>query len=251
MLRARRELGQHFLVARWVARIFAGWACRFRRLLEVGVGQGFLTSTILRSCSVEIAGLELDLRLVGELASISFYFTGFMPVIADAVEPPLRLGGVDAVYGSIPYNITGPLLSLLVVEARKPALLLLQREVVDRLAAKPGTASYGRITVLVRLVYDVKPGPVVPPSAFRPRPKVYSRIVELVPRPDAPSPDMLRRVEELTKCMFSERNKRAAKVAAKCIGIELSKIEGLVGRDIRVYQLEPEKFIQLLDSQNG
>ena len=251
MLRARRDLGQHFLVAKRVARVFTSWACKFRRLLEVGVGQGFLTSAILRSCSVEIVGLELDLRLIDELASLGFYFTGFMPVIADAVKPPLRLDGVDAVYGSIPYNITGPLLSLLAVEARRPALLLLQREVVDRLAANPGTSSYGRITVLVKLVYEVKPGPVVPPSAFKPRPRVYSRIVELVPKPDAPSSDVLRRVEELTKCMFSERNKRAAKVAAKCLSIDQSEAENIVGKDARVYQLQPEKFIQLLKLGSG
>ena len=244
--RASKKLGQNFLTARWVAREFARWACSFRTLLEVGVGTGFLTSEILRQCRPQLLiGIEVDTRLLDWLASLSFFEPRFAPLHGDALSPPLVLNRVDAVYGSIPYNITGPLLSLLAVEAQKPAMLLLQREVVDRLAARPGSKQYGRISVLVQLVYKVRPGKVVPPSAFRPRPKVFSRIVVLEPRDERPPRDMLRRLEEATRCMFSERNKRAVKVASKCLGLDRGALEEKVG-ERRVYELSPEEFYMLL-----
>ncbi|KSW11733.1 hypothetical protein CF15_02650 [Pyrodictium occultum] len=243
--RASRRLGQNFLRARWVAREFARWACGFTRLLEIGVGQGFLTSEILRRCRPSLlVGIELDRRLMEWLGSLSFFHPVFAPVQADALSPPVVLERFDAVYGSIPYSITGPLLSLLSVEAQKPAMLLLQREVVDRIAARPAASSYGRITVLVQLVYRVKPGPVVPPSAFRPRPRVYSRIVVLEPREDRPGREELRRVEELTRCMFSGRNRKAAKQASRCLGLSRDEAEKLLGGR-RVYELSPSDFYQL------
>ncbi len=242
---AKRSLGQNFLRARWVARIFAEWACRHRRLLEIGVGTGFLTREVLGRCSPEIlVGVEIDERLVPEMATLQLLGPSFQPIHADAVRPPLRLAGFDGVYGSVPYNITGPLLGLLAVEYGGPSLLLLQREVVDRLSARPGGRSYGRITVLIQLVYNVHRGPVVPPSAFSPPPRVYSRIVELSPRESRPSKPLLKAVEELTRCMFSMRNKKAVKAARRC---GLQDVEWLGEK--RVYELSPEEFLRLAEGR--
>ena len=243
-VRASRRLGQNFLRARWVARLFADWACGRRRLLEVGVGGGALTGEVLARCRPElVVGVELDRRLARLLASMSFFHQGFQGVLGDAVSPPVRVDGFDAVYGSIPYNITGPLVSLLSIEFRLPAMLLLQREVANRLAAPPGTRSYGRLSVLVQLSYSVRLGPVVPPEAFTPRPRVYSRIVYLEPIPGL-DPGLLRGVERLTRCMFSERNKLADKVASRCTGLSRGGLQWLKGR--RVYELEPREFLELL-----
>jgi len=243
--RASRRLGQNFLTARWVAREFARWACGFKTLLEVGVGKGFLTSEVLKHCKPQLlVGIEVDYRLLDWLASISFFDACFAPIHGDVLHFPIYISRVDAVYGSIPYNITGPLLSLLAVEAQKPAMLLLQKEVVDRIAAKPASKQYGRITVLVQLVYRVRPGKIVPPSAFQPRPKVFSRLVVLEPREDRPPREALRRLEELTRCMFAERNKKAAKVASKCLGLERVEAEKRFGGR-RVYELAPEEFYMI------
>jgi 16S rRNA (adenine1518-N6/adenine1519-N6)-dimethyltransferase len=246
-VRPRKSLGQNFLRAKWVARIFARWACRYKLLLEIGVGTGFLTRFISSQCPYStVVGLEVDERLAAHLALLQLYTNNVWVVVADALNPPLRFEAFDAIYGSIPYNITGPLLILLALEARKPSLLLLQKEVAERLAAAPGTPDYGRITVLVRLVYDVNLLEVVPPSAFKPKPKVYSRIVELKPHPNPPPKEVLRVVERVTQCMFSQRNKRAAKIAVKCCGIDAGRfIEDNYGRELRVFQLPPEAFLQL------
>jgi 16S rRNA (adenine1518-N6/adenine1519-N6)-dimethyltransferase len=247
--RPRRSLGQNFLQARWVARLFADWACRYTRLAEIGPGEGALTREVLARCPhVLLAGLELDHRLLDALSALRLLAPlGAEAVHADALHPPLRPGAVEAVYGSIPYNITGPLLGLLALsEPPPPAMLLLQKEVVDRLAAAPGTGAYGRITVLVQLAYRVEPGPVVPPSAFRPRPRVYSRIVYLHPRPGRPSSRELRRVEQLTRCMFSQRRRLAAKVARACGAPSPGWLGGR-----RVYQLSPREFLELAAHGGG
>ncbi|NOZ89305.1 MAG: ribosomal RNA small subunit methyltransferase A [Crenarchaeota archaeon] len=239
--RAKRRLGQNFLRARWVARRFASWACGRRVLVEVGAGTGFLTRHVLSECRPELlVAVEIDPDLLPELGLLSWGSLGLAVVHSDALHPPVDLSRVEGLYGSIPYNITGPLLGLVAVEYGGPAMLLLQREVVDRLSARPGSSAYGRISVLVQLVYRVKPGPVVPPSAFNPRPRVYSRLVELEPLEERPPRHLLRRVEELTRCMFALRNKKAAKAARRC-GVEPP---GWLG-ERRVYQLEPGEFLQL------
>jgi 16S rRNA (adenine1518-N6/adenine1519-N6)-dimethyltransferase len=251
-VRPKRSLGQNFLRARWVARIFARWACRYSMLLEVGVGTGFLTRFVASECpNATIVGVEVDERLLDHLAALRLYSDSILPVLSDALHPPVRFEAIEAVYGSIPYNITGPLLALLALEARKPALLLLQREVAERLASQPGSHSYGRITVLVQLVYEVSPLNVVPPSAFTPRPKVYSRIVELKPRSQLPPRSILYAVEEVTKCMFSQRNKKAAKIAARCCGDRAARIVEERYGGLRVYQLPPNAFLEIAEVCGG
>jgi 16S rRNA (adenine1518-N6/adenine1519-N6)-dimethyltransferase len=247
-IRPRKRLGQHFLVSRRVSSFFARWACRFRRLLEIGPGTGSLTAQILRTCNVELlVGLEIDTRMLENLSSLSLVAEALQTVHGDALSPPLRLRGFDAVYGSIPYNITGPLIRLIVSEFQKPVLLLIQKEVADRLGARPGAPEYGRLTVLVQLVYDVVKHMVVPPSAFKPRPKVFSQIVELVPK-NSIEYRIVSKVEEVTRCFFSQRNKKALKIARQCLGeVPLSIVEKYDLANKRVYELSPDFFIEIAE----
>jgi len=247
--RPKKRLGQNFLRARWVARLFAEWVCGYRRVVEVGAGTGAVTGEVLRRCPlVEAYLLELDRGLLPFLSAQKLLGPFSEVLGADALAPPLRLEGIQALYGSIPYNITGPLLSLLaLLPQRLPAMLLVQREVAQRLLSKPGEKSYGRITVLVQLAYRVRPGRVVPPAAFYPPPRVYSQIVYMEPRSGAPSPRVLRRVEQLTRCMFSQRNRLAGKVARRCLGgVEGDALKPLEG--LRVYQLPPGVFLELAEA---
>ena len=242
-IRPSKRLGQHFLVSRKVARVFSSWACRYRRLFEIGPGTGFITSQVLRDCKeLELlAAIELDKRLSSHLAALSLMDWRLQPILSDALLPTLVLRRFDAGYGSIPYNITGPLLSLLVKFFQKPVLLLVQKEVADRLLAKPGTKNYGRVTILVNLVYEVKKIMTVPPTAFRPRPKVYSQIIELVPRRHI-NQDIIELVEELTRCFFSQRRKLARKAGRECLG---GCAEKYIEDTIRVYELEPGFFLEV------
>ncbi len=242
-IRPSKRLGQHFLVSRRVARVFSSWACRYRRVFEIGPGMGFITSQVLRDCKeLEfLAAIELDKRLVGNLTALTLMDWRLQPVLGNALEPPLVLGNLDAGYGSIPYNITGPLLSLLVKDFQKPVLLLVQKEVADRLLAKPGTKNYGRATILVNLVYEVRKIMIVPPTAFKPRPKVYSQIIELVPR-KLINRATIELIEELTRCFFSQRRKLARKAGRVCLG---SCAEKYIDDKMRVYELEPGFFLEV------
>lgn len=248
-IKPARKFGQNFLRARWVARLFAKWACNYNRLLEIGFGEGFIGSEIIKRCSPSLlVGIEIDERLVDVLGSFSFFNVNFDGIIGDILAAPFRKGCFDAVYGSVPYNITGPLLSLLSIELRAPAMLLLQREVAQRLNAKPGTKKYGRITILVQLTYRVRLGKLVPPSAFTPRPKVYSQIVYLEPKEDMVPQHVIRKVEELTRCIFSERRKKAVKVIAKCLGEDTTKYEWLGSK--RVYELSPSEIVEVIKTMS-
>lgn len=244
--RPLRRLGQNFLRARWVAELFAKWACNYSRLLEIGFGEGFVGSVVLKKCRPEfLVGIEVDRRFAGILNSFMFFNASFDGVLGDILATPFRLEGFNAAYGSIPYNITGPLLSLLAVEFRRPAMLLLQREVAQRLNAKPGTNNYGRISVLVQLTYNIRLGRVVPPSAFTPRPKVYSQIVYLEPRESMPPIHIVRRVEEFTRCLFAERRKKAVKIVAKCLNRDPARYDWLGAK--RVYELSPSEIVEIVE----
>ena len=247
-IKPKKKLDQHFLVSNYVGRKFSQLVCKYRKLIEIGAGTGFLTKHVLKCRSLELlATIEIDDDLITELWFQHTYDPRVLPLLSDALYPSLKLEYFDAAYGSIPYSITGPLLSLLAKTFRKPAVLLLQREVAQRLAANPGSSEYGRLTVLVRLVYKIKLHNVVPPTAFRPPPKVYSQIVELLPHSDIPSVSAVEKVESLTRCMFSERRKLAYKVARKClerVGVSIDRLPvDLTSK--RVYELSEDIFLAL------
>ncbi len=236
-----KRLGQHFLRAEWVAREFMRYVCGHNRVLEIGVGTCYLSSRIA-GCVGELVGLELDTRLVPYMGFYQVLEPSFDAVVSDALSPPIVLSRFDVVYGSIPYNITSPLLSLLARYFRGRVVLLVQNEVARRLAAKPGTSDYGRLTILVNLCYEVKLGRVVPPQAFTPPPRVMSRIVVLEPREKRPSEKELDAVERITSCLFAERNKLAYKVVRKCLGVN---VEWIVGK--RVRDLTPWEVLRLVE----
>jgi len=232
------RLGQHFTACRRLVEDVARRVRGRRRVLEVGVGCGALSRRVAGGVCM-LVGVEVDELLAPCLRALQDATLGDY-VVADALHPPVRLEAFDAIYGSIPYSITGPLLILLARRARGDAVLVLQREVAERLAARPGSREYGRITVAVRSVYSVSLGPLYPPSCFKPRPKVSSRLVELR-RERILEEGFFDCLEELLRCMFSQRRRLADRVAEKCLGQpHHTRFNGR-----RVYQLEVGEFLEL------
>jgi 16S rRNA (adenine1518-N6/adenine1519-N6)-dimethyltransferase len=107
-----------------------------------------------------------------------------------------------------PYNISTPILFALLPWAHRIAdqHFMLQKEVVDRMAARPQTGDYGRLSVMLQWRYEVEPLLEVPPEAFDPPPRVDSTVVRLVPRPDAAPVDAAL-FEEMVQVAFSQRRK--------------------------------------------
>jgi 16S rRNA (adenine1518-N6/adenine1519-N6)-dimethyltransferase len=188
----RKRFGQHFLHdPRILARIVDALDPRpGDHLVEIGPGRGALTAHLLgcRGCTLD--AIEIDRDLTARLRECFPPAAYWVLHEADALEfdfPALarERGGRLRVVGNLPYNISTPLLFHLLAAA--PALvdltLMLQREVVARLAARPGGRDYGRLTVMLAPAAEVERLFDVGPGAFQPPPRVWSAVVRLRMRP--------------------------------------------------------------------
>jgi 16S rRNA (adenine1518-N6/adenine1519-N6)-dimethyltransferase len=170
--------------------------------------------------------------------------------LAGMVPEPARL----SVVGNIPYNITTPILFHLLTRPRPAELLLMvQKEVADRLLAEPGTGGYGALTVGVRTVARVERVMNVPAGAFRPRPRVDSSVVRITPlRPEPLSTAEEEQLRTLTRALFQWRRKQLGKSLRDHPDLGLGRkqaealLEGL-GFTLRTRpeELGPEAFVTL------
>lgn len=210
--RPKRSLGQNFLSdPNTSAKIVAALGITpGDTVLEIGPGRGALTPFILDARPAAYLALEKDRDLAVRLAR---EHPGASVAMADALRMDWsrldRLPGVRVI-GNLPYNIASPLLWDLcagsVTYAR--GVFMVQHEVARRLAATPGSREYGALSAWVgafaRVTYCFK----VPPTVFRPRPKVDSAVVALTPRPAAERPAEPTALSRLLKLLFSLRRKQ-------------------------------------------
>jgi 16S rRNA (adenine1518-N6/adenine1519-N6)-dimethyltransferase len=188
---AKKALGQHFLVdSHYVGRIIAAIRPQSAdRMVEIGPGPGALTRPLLESLR-HLDVVELDREMVARL-EIEFSPERLTIHRADALRFPFSDLGPDLrVVGNLPYNISSPLLFHLAEYAQgiRDMVFMLQKEVVDRMAAAPATPDYGRLSVMLQARFRVEKLFTVPPGAFRPPPKVDSAIVRLIPLPGVAVP---------------------------------------------------------------
>lgn len=186
--RPRKRFGQHFLTCQGtVSRIVGAIAPQEGdRLVEIGPGRGAITG-LLAASGADLTAIEFDRDLVPHLRE-RFANAGNVSVLeADALRFDFgTLGSSLRIVGNLPYNISTPLLFRLIEfkGSIRDMHFMLQKEVVDRLAAAPGSKSYGRLTIMLGCRMEVEPLFEVPASAFLPPPKVTSAMVRLRPRPE-------------------------------------------------------------------
>jgi 16S rRNA (adenine1518-N6/adenine1519-N6)-dimethyltransferase len=211
---ARKRYGQHFLhdpaiIARIIAAIGPNST---DRMVEIGPGLGALTLPLLGRLQ-ELHAVEIDRDAIRHLRAASAG-QGILHIHeGDVLDFDLRrvqAGGRLRVVGNLPYNISTPLLFRL-IEQREQILdmhFMLQKEVVDRMAASPGSDDYGRLTVMLAPWLRVEPLFDIGPGAFRPPPRVYSTFVRLQPHATPPlqidHPD---RYAAVVAAAFSQRRK--------------------------------------------
>ncbi len=213
----RKRFGQNFLEDRAVLQRLAAAvaASPDDELIEIGPGEGALTALLLAS-GARVTAVELDRDLAGALRERDFG-PQFTLVEGDALKTDfsalLPEHGGGRIVGNLPYNISTPLLfHLLRFRDRIDDMhFLLQREVVQRLAASPGSKSYGRLSVMTQLHCAVDPLFEVHPEAFRPAPKVMSQFVCLRPRPLPAGLDLVA-LDRLLRTSFGQRRKTLRKV---------------------------------------
>ncbi len=258
---AHRDLGQSFLVdeavaARLVA--FAGVEAQ-DMVIEIGTGLGILTRA-LAARAKRVLTIEVDAGLVRALQSEELLPQNVELIHADALEVDFKglvrgAGGPTRVVANLPYAVASPLLRRL-LDVRGELVdwsVLLQREVAERLLAKPATREYGSLSVLHQLCVTATRGPDLPPRCFFPAPRVVSRFVRLVPlkAPILASTE-LSEVERLTRAAFGQRRKtlanalRGGLVPPPSTKTLFDVLSGLgIDANTRAERLAPECFVAL------
>ncbi|WP_312256307.1 16S rRNA (adenine(1518)-N(6)/adenine(1519)-N(6))-dimethyltransferase RsmA [Stutzerimonas nitrititolerans] len=252
--RARKRFGQNFLHAAGVIdRILrAIHAKPGEQLVEIGPGQGALTEGLLGS-GANLNVVELDLDLIPILQGKFAGHENFSLHQGDALKFDFaRLSetpGSLRVVGNLPYNISTPLIFHLLDHARliRDMHFMLQKEVVERLAAQPGGGDWGRLSIMVQYHCRVEHLFNVGPGAFNPAPKVDSAIVRLVPHEVLPHPARDHRLlENLVRQAFSQRRKtlrNTLKGMLDAQAIEAAEVDG----SQRPEQLDLAAFVRLSD----
>jgi 16S rRNA (adenine1518-N6/adenine1519-N6)-dimethyltransferase len=256
-VRAKKSLGQNFLVdPNYQRKIIDALDLRIDdEVLEIGPGTGALTHHIVGSVA-HFTAIELDDQLASALKAKYANRQDFELIHQDVMTADLARFQNFKVVGNIPYNITSPLIfKLLERDARpKQMLLMVQKEVADRIVSPPGSGDYGALTVGVQSVAEVERLFVVPSGAFRPAPKVDSAVVRIVPHdPPGLSPTEEIDLRTLTRAAFSWRRKQLQNILrnAENYGLapeEMLTIEKQAALTMthRPEQLAPADFIRLM-----
>jgi 16S rRNA (adenine1518-N6/adenine1519-N6)-dimethyltransferase len=256
-VRAKRSLGQNFLVDPNLQRkiVEAVEAGPGDTVIEVGPGRGALTDALAASAG-RLVAVELDDTLAAELAvrydgapTVSIAHADILEWEPGAV---LEDGPVKVV-GNIPYNITSPLLFRLLEWRPAPEriIVMVQREVGDRVLAEPGQKAYGALTVGLRAEADARRLFHVGRGAFRPVPNVDSTVLDLRPRP-VEGPGTGTALRDLTRAAFGMRRKQLQKIlrTAPGYGLPTEEAEAVlasvgVAATARPETLRPGTFIEL------
>lgn len=211
---AKRSFGQNFLVDETVAGriVDAARLGEADTVVEIGPGRGALTRRLVKEAGRVIV-VELDADLLPVLKDEFGQYGNFELINADVLKLdllPLAGSGRVKIVANLPYYISTAVLQHLIAQRRaiSEMVLMFQREVVDRIVAQPGNSERGYLTVLVEALLNVEKLFDVPPSSFKPAPKVWSSVVRLLPKANDPMLDgREQRFERLVGAAFRQKRK--------------------------------------------
>lgn len=260
--RARKRFGQHWLTDPQILdRIVAAADLDGAdHVLEVGPGRGALTERLLESPAASLLAVELDRDLVvglrqrfGGDGRFSLIEGDVLELVLPCPDRPLP----TKVVANIPYNITGPLLEVLVGRLGRPApcrferlVLLVQQEVGQRIRAQPGSSPFSALSVRMQLLARCSSVCTVPPRCFSPPPKVTSEVIVIEPvaAADLPPLDQALAVDSLLRRCFAGRRKMLrTSLAGLLPAPELLELATAAGVDLqqRPQELAPDRWMAL------
>ena len=256
VLPAKKALGQHFLHERaYIDRIVQAVNPQpGDRLVEIGPGQGALTFPLLRKHGA-LTAIEFDRDLHAPLQAAAREHGSLRLIEGDVLGVDFSAlarelvgdGGQIRLVGNLPYNLSSPILfhALDHAPAIRDMHFMLQKEVVERMAAGPGSKVFGRLSVMLQAYCAVTPLFIVPPGAFKPAPKVDSAVVRLVPKP-ADKVEVIdhRTFANVVRAAFGQRRKtlrNALNGVADPARIEAAGLRA----DARAEQVEVTGFVRL------
>jgi 16S rRNA (adenine1518-N6/adenine1519-N6)-dimethyltransferase len=253
-LRAKKSLGQNFLLDLNLTGKVARTAGDLTQtaVIEVGPGPGGLTRALLMHGARRVIAIERDERCLAALEEVAAHYPGRLVVVpGDALDTDFaRLAGEEParIVSNLPYNIGTELLVRWLTPPEWPPFyqsltLMFQREVAERIVAKPSTESYGRLGVLAGWRTEARIAFDVPPQAFTPPPKVTSSVVHIVPR-EAPLPADVKKLGRVTEAAFGQRRKMLRQSLKGLGGERLLEAAGIDGTR-RAETLAIEEFVRL------
>lgn len=250
-VRPKKALGQHFLTDQTVAQAIVAALTGSGPVLEVGPGMGVLTQYLLQNEKLDLKVVEVDPE------SVEYLLAHFPKISKGLYEADfLRLdlsrlfAGDFAVIGNFPYNISSQIFfRILDYRQQIPQVVcMIQKEVAERLAAGPGTKTYGILSVLLQAWYDIEYLFTVGEGAFLPPPKVKSAVIRLTrnSRTDLDCDGEL--FKKVVKTTFNQRRK-TIRNSLKPVLASLAKLPDYIPYlDARAEQLSVEEFIELTKS---
>ena len=253
----KKSLGQHFLHERGVVDkiILAVDPKPGDRLVEIGPGQGAMTFPLLDRHGA-LTAIEFDRDLLEPLAAAARKHGELTLVSANVLDvdftaladgQPGELFQPIRLVGNLPYNLSSPILfhALDHAAAVRDMHFMLQKEVVDRMAAGPGSKVYGRLSVMLQAYCEVTSLFTVGPGAFRPPPKVDSAVVRLLPRaPESIGIDDRTRFADIVRAAFGQRRKTLRNAVRNVCDEETIRAAG-IDPQARAEQLEVADFVRL------
>ena len=240
---ARKRFGQNFLIDdQIVNRIVATISPKKNdNIVEIGPGKGALTFPLLEHLNF-LSVIEIDRDLISLLKSkkqekLIIYEADALKFDYGLISNNLRI------VGNLPYNISSPLLFRLLSEKNQiiDMTFMLQKEVVDRIVAKHGSKTYGRLSVMMQTFFEVESMFTVPKESFNPRPKIESSIIYLKTRVK-PLTENTKLLEKIVKVSFSQRRK----TLKNCLKSILSQEQTEIDLSQRAEMLSIENFITLM-----
>ncbi|RVU38477.1 16S rRNA (adenine(1518)-N(6)/adenine(1519)-N(6))-dimethyltransferase RsmA [Hwanghaeella grinnelliae] len=255
-LAARKGLGQHFLldlnltlkIARAAGDLTVGTT------VEVGPGPGGLTRAILTAGADRLIAIEKDERCIAALAPLVDAAGGRMTLLnEDALKVDYRVIGAPPIkiISNLPYNVGTPLLVgwLEKAEAISSMTLMFQKEVAERITARPGTDHYGRLSVLCNWRCRTDYLFTLPARAFTPPPKVDSAVVQLTPYDEVPYPGRMDLLQRVTAAAFGQRRKTLRR-SLKQLGVPIDALLERSGIDgsLRAETIDIEGFGRLTEA---
>src|SRR4051794_3017035 len=248
----KRQLGQNFLfdlnltgrIARGAGKLDEG------TVIEIGPGPGGLTRALLSEGAKKVIAVERDARALPALAEIAAAYPGRLEVVeGDALKIDAgALGEAPRkIVANLPYNVATPLLFRWLDQPERFASLTLmfQKEVADRLTAKPRTEDYGRLSIVTQWRCEIKQLFDIPPKAFIPPPKVTSTVVQLIPREPLYAADQ-KDLEAVAEAGFGQRRKMLRQ-SLRTLPVEVNALldRANIRDTARAEELDIEQFCAL------
>jgi 16S rRNA (adenine1518-N6/adenine1519-N6)-dimethyltransferase len=255
-LLAKKSLGQNFLLdLNLTAKIArAAGDLTGKNVIEIGPGPGGLTRALLDTGATAVYAVERDDRCIAALQEVIQAHPGRLIVHADdamKVDVTALCPAPRAIVANLPYNIATPLLIGWLEKATEfdSLTLMFQKEVAERMAAKPRTKDYGRLSIITQWLTRAEKKFDIPPSAFTPQPKVTSTVMHLKPRHDRQDSIPFDVMEKVTAAAFGQRRKMLRQ-SLKTLNVDVEKLltNANIADTARAEEIDIAGFIRMAEA---